>query len=74
MGVAGRGYAVSGKEGGKVHRRTVTTMIPGRRLQALSRVADQNKRLDYGAGLEGPLVAYRWNGDARLQQGSFATA
>lgn len=74
MGVAGGGYSVSGEKGGEVHRRTVTVMIPWRRLWALSRVADQNKRLDYGAGLEGPLVAYRWNGETRLQQGSFATA
>ena len=30
--------------------------------------------LDYGAGLDGPLVAYRWDGEAVLEHGRFVAA
>jgi len=30
--------------------------------------------LDFSAGLEGPLVAYRWNGESHLQHSNFVTA
>jgi len=30
--------------------------------------------LDYGAGLDGPLVAYRWDGEPALERGRFVAA
>ena len=30
--------------------------------------------LDYGAGLDGPLVAYRWDGEPQLEHGRFVAA
>jgi len=29
--------------------------------------------LDYGAGLEGPLVAYRWDGESKLAEERFVS-
>jgi hypothetical protein len=30
--------------------------------------------MDYGAGKDGPLVAYRWNGELELSDGAFVVA
>jgi hypothetical protein len=50
MGVAGGGYSVSGEKGGEVHRRTVTTMIPGRRLQVPWVVAAMKRSQEFLPG------------------------